>query len=177
MKYTIACIAHTRDHADRIVDRLKVGEFAADQVSVIYADQDRSGEFVVEKDKQTEEGAAAGAGTGAIIGGALGWLASIGTLILPGVGPLIALGPIAGILGGAAIGAGVGGIAGSLIGMGYTEERARHFEKRIHRGDILISVQTDNQREVDDARAIFEQEGAEDITSFEHKREAERSTV
>jgi hypothetical protein len=171
MRYTIACIAHTRDDADRIVERLKVGEFAADQVSVIYADQDRSGEYVITRDKQTEEGAAAGAGTGAIVGGALGWLASIGTLILPGIGPLVALGPIAGILGGAAIGAGVGGIAGSLIGMGYTEERARHFEKRIHQGDILISVQTNNQREVEDARSIFGQEGAEDITSFEHEPE------
>ncbi len=174
MQYTIACIAHSRDQADRIVDRLRTGEFARDKISLVYADQDRSGEYAVERDNQADEGAVAGAGTGAVVGGALGWLASIGTLLIPGIGPLVAAGPIAGILGGAVIGAGFGGIAGALIGMGYNEEHARHFERRIHQGDVLISVQTDRQSEIEDARAIFEQEGAEDITSFQTEETAQR---
>ena len=168
MKYTAACIVGTRDGAERIVDRLRIGEFAADQVSLVYADQSRSGEFSIERDNQADEGAATGAGTGAIVGGALGWLASAGTLLIPGIGPFVALGPILGILGGAAVGAGFGGIAGALVGMGYTEEHARHFEQRLHKGDILVSVQSDDEREIEDARLIFEQEGAEDVASFEN---------
>ncbi len=175
MRYTAACVTRTRDQAERIVERLKTGEFAADQISLVYADQERAGEFAIEQDNQADEGAAAGAGTGAVVGGALGWLASVGTLIIPGVGPLIAIGPIAGILGGAVIGAGFGGIAGALIGMGYNEEHARHFEKRIHQGDILISINSDSQEEINDALAICRQENAEDITSFEREEEREKA--
>ncbi len=64
------------------------------------------------------EGAVTGASTGGVLGGALGWVAGIGAIAIPGVGPFIAAGPIVAALSGAAIGATVGGIAGGLIGFG-----------------------------------------------------------
>jgi hypothetical protein len=113
------------------------------------------------------EGAAAGAGTGAVIGGALGWLAGIGTLAVPGLGPLIAAGPIMAALSGAAVGGGVGGLTGALIGMGIPEFEAKRYEGKVKNGSALISVHSNSSEETDRAKKIFEAEGAEDITTRE----------
>ena len=73
-------------------------------------------------------------GTGGVVGGALGWLAGIGSLAIPGVGPFIAAGPILAALSGAAVGAAVGGIAGGLIGLGIPELEAKRYEGKIKEG-------------------------------------------
>src|SRR5258705_11040171 len=109
------------------------------------------------------EGAAAGAGTGVVLGGALGWLAGIGALAIPGVGPLIAAGPIMAALSGAAVGGAVGGITGALVGMGIPEYEAKRYEGKIKGGNILISVHSDNRDETKKAKEIFEQAGAKEI--------------
>jgi tetrahydromethanopterin S-methyltransferase subunit C len=102
-----------------------------------------------------------GLGTGAVIG----LLAGIGALAIPGVGPLIAAGPIMGALSGAAVGAATGGLAGALIGLGIPEYEAKRYEGKIKGGSALISVHTDSSDERDKAKKIFEQAHAEDISS------------
>ena len=109
------------------------------------------------------EGAVAGAGTGGVIGGTLGWIAGIGALAIPGVGPFIAAGPIMAALGGAAIGAAAGGIAGALIGMGIPELEAKRYEGKVKAGNLLISVHTESSEEIASAKKIFSQAGAQDI--------------
>ena len=77
---------------------------------------------------------ATGATSGAVVGGALGWLAGIGALAIPGVGPLIAAGPIIAALTGVGVGGAVGGITGGLIGLGIPEYEAKRYEGRIKAG-------------------------------------------
>ena len=129
----------------------------------MFADKGTSHDFAHEKHTKAPEGAVTGAVTGGVVGGALGWIAGIGALAIPGVGPFIAAGPIIAALSGAAIGAAGGGIAGGLIGLGIPELEAKRYEGKIKEGNILISVHTDNSAEISRAKDIFTKAGAEDI--------------
>jgi len=94
----------------------------------------------------------------------LGWLVGIGALAIPGVGPLIAAGPIMAALAGMGVGAAAGGFGGALIGLGIPEYEAKRYEGRIKGGNILMSVHTDDGKERARAREIFTKAGAEDIS-------------
>src|SRR5512147_1899448 len=154
-KKSVFCIATSRNQAERIVEQLKNANFSNNDISVLFPDKETTRDFAHEKNTKAPEGAVTGAGTGGVIGGALGWIAGIGALAIPGVGPFIAAGPILAALSGAAVGATVGGIAGGLIGMGIPELEAKRYEGKIKEGNILISVHTDNGKEVDRAKEIF----------------------
>jgi hypothetical protein len=160
---SVFCIATSRDQADRIVDRLKIANFSNSDISALFADKNTSQDFAHEKNTKAPEGAVTGAGTGGAIGGALGWIAGIGALAIPGIGPFIAAGPIMAALSGAAIGAAVGGITGGLIGLGIPELEARRYEGKLKEGNILISVHTENSDQITQAKDIFTNSGAQDI--------------
>ncbi len=162
-KKSVFCIASSVDQANQIVDRLKAAHFSNDDISVLLPDKGTTRDFAHEKNTKAPEGAVAGAGTGGVIGGALGWVAGIGALAIPGVGPFIAAGPIIAALSAAAVGAAVGGIAGGLIGLGIPEIEARRFEGKVKAGNILISVHTEDSDEISRAKEIFSQSGAQDI--------------
>ena len=164
-KKSVFCIATSRDQAERIVDQLKIANFSNNDISVLFADKGTSHDFAHEKNTKAPEGAVAGAGMGGVVGGALGWIAGIGALAIPGVGPFIAAGPIIAVLSGAAIGAAVGGIAGGLIGLGIPEIEAKRYEGKVKAGNILISVHTEDAGEIARAKDIFTQAGAQDICS------------
>jgi hypothetical protein len=163
LKKSVFCISTSRDQADRIVDHLKTAGFSNNDISVLFPDKGTTRDFAHEKNTKAPEGAVAGAGTGSVIGGALGWIAGIGALAIPGVGPFIAAGPIMAALSGAAIGAAAGGIAGGLIGLGIPELEARRYEGKVKQGNILISVHTDDAGDIARAKDIFNQAGAQDI--------------
>lgn len=146
-----------------IVESLRASGFSGNDISVLMADKTGTKDFAVENQTKAPEGAATGAGTGVALGGALGWLAGIGALAIPGVGPLIAAGPIMAALGGAALGGTVGGITGALVGMGIPEFEAKKYEGKLKAGGTLISVHSDNSTETARAKAIFEKAGAQDI--------------
>lgn len=160
---SVFCIATSRDQAEQIVDRLKAENFSNNDISVLFPDKDTTKDFAHEKNTKAPEGAVTGAGTGGVIGGALGWVVGIGALAIPGVGPFIAAGPIIAALSGAAAGAAVGGIAGGLIGLGIPEIEAKRYDGKIRKGNLLISVHTENGKEISCAKEIFEKAGAEDI--------------
>jgi len=164
-KKSVFCIANTRLQAERIIDRLKDANFASNDISVLFPDKETTHDFAHQKNTKAPEGAAVGASTGGVIGGALGWVAGIGALAIPGVGPFIAAGPIMAALSGAAAGAAVGGITGSLIGLGIPEIEAKRYDGKINEGNILISVHTQDSNDVSRAKAIFKDAGAEDICS------------
>lgn len=162
-KKSVFCITTSRNQADQIVDQLKNANFSNNDISVLFPDKGTTRDFAHEKNTKAPEGAIAGAGTGGVIGGALGWVAGIGALAIPGVGPFIAAGPIIAALSGAAVGAAVGGIAGGLIGLGIPEIEAKRYEGKVKAGNILLSVHTENAEEIDRAKDIFKQAGAQDI--------------
>jgi hypothetical protein len=97
------------------------------------------------------------------VGGTLGWLIGIGTLAIPGVGPLIAAGPIVAALAGAGVGSAVGGMAGALIGLGVPELEAKRYEEEIKRGRILVSVRCDSVARAHSVRTVLEDAGGKSV--------------
>jgi hypothetical protein len=147
------------------VDALKAAGFRNTDISVLFPENVGTKDFAHEKGTKAPEGATTGAGTGAVAGGALGWLAGIGALAIPGVGPLIAAGPIMAALAGMGVGGVVGGITGALVGMGIPEYEAKRYEGRVKEGGILLSVHSDNSEWTKKAKTILENTGAQDISS------------
>ncbi len=150
---------------ERAVDELREAGFRNTDISVLFPANAGTKDFAHEKGTKAPEGATAGGGTGAIVGGALGWLAGIGALAIPGVGPFIAAGPIMAALAGGAVGGAVGGFTGALIGFGMPEYEAKRYEGRIQKGGILLSVHCDDSDWTKMGKEILERTGAEDIAS------------
>ena len=150
---------------ENAVDALKANDFRNTDISVLFPENVGSKAFAHEKGTKAPEGATTGATSGAVIGGTLGWLAGIGALAIPGIGPFIAAGPIMAALAGAGVGGAVLGIGGALIGLGIPEYEAKRYEGRVTKGGILLSVHSDDSVWKDRAKAILEQTGAEDISA------------
>jgi hypothetical protein len=148
------------------VDTLRTKGFRSTDISVLFPQNAGSKEFGHEKGTKSAEGAVAGGGSGAAIGGALGWLAGIGMLAIPGVGPFIAAGPIVATLAGMGAGGALGGVTGALIGLGIPEYQAKRYEGRMRKGGILLSVHADDQEWAGKGRQILEQTGSEDVSSI-----------
>src|SRR5687768_14850956 len=129
---------------ENAVDTLRSAGFRNTDISVLFPENEGTKDFALQKQTKAPEGAVSGAGSGAVIGGALGWLAGIGALAIPGVGPLIAAGPILATLSGLAVGGTVGGLSGALIGAGIPEYEAQQYEGRLRAGHILLSVHADD---------------------------------
>src|ERR1700674_86176 len=147
------------------VDALKGAGFRNTDISVLFPENVGTKDFAHKKETKAPEGAATGATTGAVLGGGLGWLAGIGALAIPGLGPFIAAGPIMAALAGVGVGGAVGGITGALIGMGIPEYEAKRYEGRVKDGGILLSVHCDDSDWTKRAKEILERTGAQDISS------------
>src|SRR5437762_4393404 len=166
---SVFALTQDEGQACRIVDHLRAAGFSNDDISVLLPDKAGTRDFAVEKGTKAPEGAITGAGTGGVVGGTVGWLAGIGALAIPGLGPFIAAGPIMAALSGAAVGATAGGLIGALVGMGIPEYEAKRYEGKIREGRILISVHSDDSDQTKRAKEIFERSGAEDIATAGEK--------
>jgi hypothetical protein len=120
------------------VDAFRVAGYRNTDISVLFPDNSGTKDFAL---------------------GALGWLAGIGTLTIPGIGPFVAAGPIAAAL------AGAGGLIGALADMGIPEHEAKRYEGRLRNGEILMSVHCNNSDWAGRAKRILRESGAEDIAS------------
>jgi hypothetical protein len=158
-------IYRDREGVERAIDILRGAGFRNTDISVLFPENEGTKDFALEKGTKAPEGTAAGAGTGAVLGGALGWLVGIGALAIPGLGPFLAAGPIVGALAGVGAGGVVGGLVGALIGLGMPEYEAKRYEGQIRRGGILMSVHCDKSDWVNLAKNILKETGAEDIAS------------
>lgn len=147
------------------IDALQREGFRVEDISVLFAQNAGTKDFAHEKGTKAPEGAAAGAGSGAVVGGVLGWLAGVGSIAIPGVGPFLAAGPIMAALAGAGVGGAVGGLTGAIVGAGIPEYEAKRYEGRIRSGGILISVHCDDSEWTSKAKDILERTGAEDVSS------------
>lgn len=165
MGHSVFCTVNSRDQATKIVEKLKISGFSSSDISVLLPDKSNTRDFAHEQNTKAPEGAATGATTGAALGGGLGWLAGIGALAIPGLGPLIAAGPIMAALTGAAVGGTVGGVTGALIGMGVPEFEAKRYEGKVKGGAALISVHSESSDETARVKKIFEDSEAEDIST------------
>lgn len=163
MKKTVLGLFDSRDKAEKAVNELRNHGFYED-ISIVAAD--KKGQ---EKDRTQnanlmgpgEGSIATGVTTGGVLGGLAGLAMGAGALIIPGIGPVIAAGPIAGLLSGAA----TGGIAGGLVDWGIPAERGKFFEGKVKEGNILASVRAD-EKKADEAARILRQAGAMDVETY-----------
>jgi hypothetical protein len=172
MKKSVFCIVKTDQQAEAIVGDLRASGFSHDDVSVLFPDTTGRRDLAHEGASKAPEGATAGGSAGVVLGGALGWLAGIGALAIPGLGPFIAAGPIMAALSGAAVGAAVGGTTGALVGAGIPEYEAKRYEGKLKSGGILLAVHTEDSEERSKVKEIFERHHAEDIGSSGEARAA-----
>jgi hypothetical protein len=164
-KTAVFGIYTTRNGAEQAADALVSAGFSSGDISVLLPENLGTREIGTEKATKAPEGATAGASTGVVLGGALGLLAGIGALAIPGVGPLIAAGPIMATLAGMGAGGTVGGLTGALVGAGIPEFEAKRYEGIIQKGGILLSVHASTSEEVTRAKQILKGTGGEDVSS------------
>jgi len=142
-----------------------LSSISARRTERVSSDNQGSEDFAHEKNTKAPEGTTTGVAAGGAIGGTLCLLAGIGALAIPGVGPLIAAGPIMGALAGLGVGGAVGGVVGALVGMGIPEYEAKRYEGRIKEGGVLLSAHCDTADQIHSAQTILERSGATDIAS------------
>jgi len=142
-------VFHNRSDVEQALRELGNSGLVMDRVSVIARDGDHNGEIagtpVTEKiGDKSDEGAAVGAVSGGALGGLAGLLVGLGTLAIPGIGPIMLAGAtataLATTIAGGAIGAAAGSLLGGLIGLGIPEERARVYNERVERGGYLVII-------------------------------------
>src|SRR5215471_15110342 len=158
-------IYRTRAAAESGVDALIQNGYRNEDISVLLPENVGTKDFAHKKDTKAPEGATTGGVAGGVIGGTLGLLVGTGALAIPGLGPLIAAGPIVAALAGAGGGGVVGGLIGALVGMGIPEYEAKRYEGLVRAGGILISVHCDDSDWTRRAKHILENTGAHDIAS------------
>jgi hypothetical protein len=167
--------------AEAAVDHLIARGFSNSAISVLLPDDETTRAFAHQKSTKAPEGTTAGATTGGLVGGTLGLLAGIGALAIPGVGPLIAAGPIVAALAGLGVGGTIGGLLGALVGMGIPEYEAKRYEGAVKGGGILLSVHCDTSDQIDTAKTSLKETGASDISSTgeagSSNKAVERETV
>ncbi|MHB8927755.1 MAG: hypothetical protein ACYC9Q_08875 [Bacillota bacterium] len=183
-KKTVVGVFKSRSQADKAIDELQQKGFKKDEINVVTRKEggsqgpsanfgstggggmsNRSGGGMSNRSGggvgsmgYGGENVSEGVTTGGTIGGLAGLLAGAGALAIPGIGPLLAAGPIAGALTGVV----TGGVAGGLIDYGIPEERGQHYEEQVKQGHILALVKTSEDK-VNQAALIFRQNGATDV--------------
>lgn len=163
-------IYKTTLQAEHAAGMLVSAGFSNDDISVLVPDNQASArELAHEKNTKAPEGTTSGAVAGGAVGGTLGLLAGLGALAIPGVGPLIAAGPIVGMLAGAGAGGAAGSLVGALVGMGFPEYEAKRYEGRVKDGGVLLSVHCDSSEEIKSAKELLKQSGGQDISSSGEK--------
>jgi hypothetical protein len=125
---------------------------------------DREGRYATDLTRESDDGdtIAGGAATGAVVGGLGGLLLGLGALAIPGIGPVIAAGPIVATLVGAGVGAAVGGLVGALVAAGVPEEQAGYYAEGVRRGSTLVTAEVAEDR-VDEVVRIMERHHPIDV--------------
>lgn len=144
----IVGIYDSEDKAVLAVEDLKDQGYAQEDISMITNNREMIEKLGIEEPTRSKmnEGAKTGAATGSLIGGLAGLLAGFGAFTIPGIGPILAAGPIAAAFVGGSAGIGIGGIAGALIGLGIPEEEANRYEQAVQHEKILVLIEKQNTK-------------------------------
>lgn len=162
MEATVMAVFRDHSSAERAVREMKERGFGQEEISLIAKDEESrgGGEDMSYEDQNLADGTTAGGA----LGGLAGLLAGAGALLIPGIGPIIAAGPLAGALTGVV----TGGVAGGLIDYGIPEERGRHYEERVRQGRILVMVEA-REGQSREAEEILQECGAEEVESHQSR--------
>src|SRR5690242_19419983 len=154
---TVVGVFDRREQAERAVTALEAAGFRDDQIGLAMRGE-AGGNVAGRSAEESTQHAGGGAATGAVLGGVLG---AIAALVIPGVGPVLALGTLGTVLAGAAVGAGVGALAGGLMGMGVPEEEARYYDEEFQAGRAIVTVNARSR--YNEAQNVLRSEGGHDI--------------
>jgi uncharacterized membrane protein len=155
---TVVGIFNERSQAERAVNEIREAGITDDKISIAAKEDQLRGEGNEDNEGAMGRNVATGATTGGSLGGLTGLLAGAGALAIPGVGPILAAGPIAAGLSGAA----AGGVAGSLVDLGVPNEQGQEYEEEIKRGGLLAVVEADNNK-VNDVASFMRRNGAKNV--------------
>lgn len=164
MTNTVTAILRSRAAAQDAFTRLESAGINESQISLVMTDAARGTHFNLRDSSKVDEGAAAGAGVGGILGAIVGMVASAGVIVIPGLNLVVAGALVTGLAG---LGAGgfVGGLVGGLIGSGIPEHEAKLFEKEIQSGNVLVAVQTTSSEQEKMVKDIFRELDATSIAA------------
>lgn len=154
MTTTVTGIFKSRLSAESAISQLEAAGITSGQVSLVMTDETRHSAFKFVESSIADEGAAAGAGVGGLLGTLAGGLMSAGVLTIPGIN-LVVTGALVSALAGLGAGALTGGLVGGLIGAGIPEHEARLYEKEIKAGNVLVAVVTETDEEEKIVRDVF----------------------
>jgi hypothetical protein len=171
MKTIVGMYDHLSDAHQTVQDLVDTG---IDRARISLIAGDREGRYATDLKHEGDAGGtiAGGAATGAVVGGLGGLLLGLGALAIPGIGPVIAAGPIVATLVGAGVGAAVGGLVGALVAAGVPEEQAGYYAEGVRRGSSLVTAEVSEDR-VNEVVRIMERHHPIDIderaTSWRHE--------
>src|SRR5690625_281447 len=157
----IVGVFESRERAREAIEALEAEGFSEDDLSIVARQQEGQeggGQDSGDLTADITQGAAWGGGLGALGG----LLAGAGALAIPGIGPILAAGPLAAGLSGAV----AGGVAGGLIDMGIPEEAGQQFEEDVKQGRLLAIVETGEDDQVGRVERLLEEYGADEIQSY-----------
>lgn len=154
MLKTVIGLFDSRDQAEKAASELRGSGFK-DEISILAADRDKN---VHKTTGAGSESLTSGVTTGGVLGGLAGLGLGAGALAIPGIGPIIAAGPIAGLVSGAL----TGGVAGGLVDWGIPAERGKFYEDKVKEGKILASVRSEEGK-INRAADILRHNGAREV--------------
>lgn len=166
MNKRIVGVFAAEHEASEAIEELKRHGCRIDDISIIARNKNDTNNISNDTGTQVPEGLTSGAATGGMLGGVMGLLMGIGALAIPGIGPIIAAGPLAATLAGAAVGAGAGGLVGGLIGLGIPKEEAESYDKYLSEGHILVMVDVEGESKEKEVHQIFRQFNALNASSL-----------
>lgn len=164
MNHTVTATFKTYSAAQHALLTLEANGFRDQNISVLVADKTNGKSFSIEEASKVPEGAAVGGIAGGILGAIAAGLTAVGSVVVPGVGLLVA-GPVVAALAGGAAGSAAGGLVGALIGLGIPEHEATRYEGELKKGSVLIAVDAESSDRAKLVREIFEGEDAYNIAA------------
>jgi len=164
MSRTITATFKTRTATEEALRELELLGVTEDQIGLVVTDETRGKTFNIENHSKSDQGVAAGATFGGIVGGILAAIAGAGTIVIPGLNLVVAGSIVAG-LAGLGAGAAAGGILGGLVGLGVPEHEAKLYEGEIRSGSILLAVEARDHEQAKNIRQVLKRVDAYNIAA------------
>ena len=146
MAKTVVGLYNRFDQAQEVVNELVTAGIERENISMVASDSKGEHASQLQSDETQKRDPVSGAGMGAAVGGLAGLLVGFGALAIPGLGPVVAAGPLVAALSGAGVGAVAGGIAAALVDAGVSEADADIYAEGVRRGGTLLTVYANNEQ-------------------------------
>jgi hypothetical protein len=165
---TVVGVFDSRQVAEATVAELHQRGWSTEDIGLVYSSSGAAPNIPAD-DTRAEEGFAAGAAVGGALGGAAGLAIGLTALAVPGIGPVLAAGPLATALAGALTGAGMGGLVGSFAGLGIPEEAAKEYEAAVRQGGYFVSISAHDADDAEHLAQLLSERGARAVQTYDPK--------